>query len=164
MKISTFLGAAAFTIMATAMPTPTDSAPRSCGISLPSSYQQISEDAPTQAFQQNRYFQASQASDGVSNIDSLVLFTDIPPGSYGCQLGAEFTFEYPIQSSGSTQLNVYALPNNIQPTDTYLTYFPSGKRAIPTGAFLFGTTTLNGTKVMINSAAGIGGLYMTYNC
>lgn len=166
----------------------------SCTIRLPTSYQQISQSSPQKSFPQNNIFKVSQANGGTDNINTLLRFSGIPPGSYGCQLAVSFTFEYPIESSGSTLLNVYALPNPISPTDTYTTYFPNGGRGIPKGASLFGSITITRQKVVINSQvckpslgylfqiasdtkagnvtfadagnnlSGIGGFYLTYNC
>lgn len=167
---------------------------KSCTIKLPSSYQQIVRTSPQKSFPQNNIFNVTQATGGNDNTDTLLSFTKIPPGSYGCQLAVSFTFDYPIYSIGSTQLNVYALPNNISSSDTYATYFPNGGRGIPKGAYLFATTTITGQKAVLNSQvcqpnlgylfeiasptaagsvtfadagnnlSGIGGFYLTYNC
>lgn len=122
-----------------------------CSTKLPTSYQLISRDLPKTSFQPSRLFEVSQVVGGVSNTDSLLRFSGIPPGSFGCQLAISFTANYPITSSGSTQVNIYGLLNDIRSTDTYSTYFPNGGRGIPKDAFLFGTTTINGLKAVINS-------------
>lgn len=162
-------------------------------IKLPTSYQQISQSSPQEYFPQNNIFNVTQASGGINNVNTLLRFTGIPSGSYGCQLEVSFTFEYPIYSSGSTLLNVWSLPEPISSTDTYATYFPTGGRGIPKGSFLFGSITLTGQKAVINSQvckpslgylfqiasataagsvtfadagnnlSGIGGFYLTYN-
>lgn len=167
---------------------------KSCTIKLPKSYQQISQSSPQRSFPQNNIFNVTQATGGINNVNTLLSFTGIPSGSYGCQLAVSFTFEYPIYSSGSAQLNVWALPGPISSTDTYATYFPTGGRGVPKGSSLFGTTTITGQKAVINSQvckpslgylfqiasataagsvtfadagnnlSGIGGFYLTYNC
>ncbi|MCJ1461619.1 hypothetical protein MMC07_000216 [Pseudocyphellaria aurata] len=165
-----------------------------CTIKLPSSYQQIRSSKPGTAFPQNNIFNVTQIIATKDYTDTLLRFSGIPSGSYGCQLAVSFTFEYPIYSSGSTLLNVYSLPVPITEKDTYDTYFPNGGRGIPKGASLFGTTTITGQKAVINSQvckpslgylfeiasdtqdgsvlfadagnnlSGIGGFYLTYNC
>ncbi|MCJ1429111.1 hypothetical protein MMC29_007024 [Sticta canariensis] len=167
---------------------------KSCTIKLPSSYQQISRVSPQKSFPQNNIFNVTQATGGKDNTDTLLRFSGIPTGSYGCQLAVSFTFDYPIYSIGSTQLNVYALPRPISPSDTYSTYFPNGGRGIPKDSYLFATTTITGQKAVLNSQvcqpslgylfeiasetaagsvtfadagnnlSGIGGFYLTYNC
>lgn len=129
-----------------------------------------------------------------ADVDTLVRFTGIPPGSYGCQLAMSFTFEYEINSTGNALLNVYALPGTVKPTDTYNDYFPKGGRGSPVGGTLFTTTTITGQRAVLNSEVcrpelsflfeiasdssagsvafrdagdnltGIGGFYLTYNC
>lgn len=166
----------------------------SCTIKLPTSYQQISSSAPSKSFPQNNIFNVSQTSGSKDNTVTLLRFSGIPPGSYGCQLSMSFTYQYPIFSSGSTQLNVYALGKTISSGDTYATYFPNGGRGTPKDSFLFGTTTVNGQRAVVNSEvcstslsflfeiasetqdgsvtfadagnnlSGIGGFYLTYNC
>lgn len=168
--------------------------PAACTIKLPSFYQLISSATPQTSFQQSRLFQVNQAAGGTNNVDTLVSFTGIPTGSFGCQLAMSFTFEYPINSTGSTLLNVYALPKPIKSTDTYETYFPQGGRGTPKGSYLFATTRITGQKAVLNSQtcaptlgylfeiasdtdagtvsfvdagnnlSGIGGFYLTYNC
>lgn len=168
--------------------------PLSCTIKLPTSYQQIARDKPTTSYPQANRFSVSQASGGAANVDTLLRFAGIRSGSFGCQLAMSFTFEYPINSTGSTLLNVFALPNDISPTDTYEKYFPNGGRGTPKGSFLWATTTITGQKQVVNSEvcrpslgylfqissdtkagavefldagnnlSGIGGFYMTYNC
>ena len=91
-------------------------------------------------------------------------------------------------------MNIYSLSQDITPSSTYSTYFPQGGKGAPTGSTLFGTTTINGQKQIINSEvcandlsflfeiasddvagsvsyqdagdnlSGIGGLFLTYNC
>ena len=194
MRSSSLLAASALAVLGFASPNPVKVAARSCTIKLPTTYQLISEVYSKSAYPQGRYFDVSQLAAPGSNVDTLVHFTDIPVGSYGCQLAVEFTYGYSIPSTGNTQLNVYALSTDITEDSTYEKYFPSGTRGTPMGAFLFGTTTLNGGPAIINSATcaqnmsflfeiasetdagsvqfqdagdnltGIGGFYMTYDC
>ena len=166
-----------------------------CTYQTATSYQQIARDAPTASFPQSRLFNVSQASGGLHNIDTLVRFSGIPSGAYGCQLSVSFSANYPINSSENAQLNVYSLPKDISKSDTYATYFPSGGRGTPSGSFLFATVTvLPGSKAVLNSqscaaagrylfqiasdtakasvafvsagnsATGIDGFYLSYNC
>lgn len=126
-----------------------DLTPRSCTTKLPTSYQLISRDNPTTSFQPSRLLKVTQADGGRSNIDTLLSFKGIPAGSFGCQLEISFTPDFEID--GGAQVNIYKLPNDIKSSDTYQTYFPGGGRGTPKGAFLFGTTTINGQKAVINS-------------
>lgn len=167
---------------------------KSCTTKLPSSYQQITRSSPKTSFPQNNIFNVTQTNGGKNNTDTLLRFSGIPPGSYGCQLSMSFTFDYPIYSSGSTLLNVYALPRPISASDTYATYFPNGDRGTPKDSFLWATTTITGQRATLNSEvcrsdlgylfeitsltadggvtfadagnnlSGIGGFYLTYNC
>ena len=168
--------------------------PLACTTKLPTSYQQIAQNFSTTSFPQNNIFNVTQAAGGTADVDTLLQFAGIPAGSYGCQLAMSFTSQYPINSSGSAQLSVYALPNPISKTDTYATYFPNGGRGTPKNSYLFATTTITGQKAVLNSQAcrpalgylfqiasttaagavafvdagnnlsGISGFYLTYNC
>lgn len=168
--------------------------PLGCIISLPTSYQQIYQAAPAESFEQDRYFNVSQISGGSNDIDTLLHFSGIPSGSWGCQLAMSFTFDYEIDSSGSTQLSVYSLSNDISEDDTYATYFTNGGIGTPAGSFLWATTEITGEKAVLNSKtcnssmsflfqiasansagsvafldagdnlSGHGGFYMSYDC
>lgn len=169
-------------------------APLSCTISLPTSYQQIDQASPSEAFSQGDRFNVSQSSSGNQDVDTLLRFSNVPSGAYGCEVAMSFTFGYDIDSSGSTQLSVYSLPADIGAEDTYATYFPNGGIGTPEGAYLWTTTEITGNKAVLNSKtcnstmsflfqiasstsagsvafldagdnlSGIGGFYMTYNC
>jgi hypothetical protein len=187
------IGLAALTA---AKPTPTkfELAPR-CGITvLPTFYQQIEADNAGQSYAPSNEFLASQSSNAASNIATLVQFENIPAGSYGCDLSVSFTYQYPINSSGSTLLNVYPLPGPVSSSDNYSTYFPNGGKQNPKGAPLWGSVTLDGNRHDIggsgctanpaflfeiasdtqagsvafadagNNLSGIGGFYITYDC
>lgn len=190
---SFLIATTALAALTSASPTPANLAPRACTTQLPSSYQEIIQVRPTEFFSQNQNFYAySDASTG-NHIDTLVHFTGIPAGSYGCQLAVEFSGANNPTSSGATQLNVYNLlgaENDITASSSYAQYFPNGGSGSPKATALWGTVTLDGQKHVINSAActpsmsflfeiasetqsGIvewnnlaagNGLYLTYNC
>ncbi|MCJ1338873.1 hypothetical protein MMC09_004162 [Bachmanniomyces sp. S44760] len=194
MYAPTLISLSLLSTLAAAIPTPAALAPRSCTTIIPNSYQTIQENAPYGVFNPVREFQVSQQSGGEYSIDTIVNFTDIAAGSYGCELGLSFTNEYNIPQSGSTLLNVYALDTSIAGDESYETYFPNGGKGTPAGAYLFGSVTITGQKQIINSKAcsselsflfeisnedeagsvffvdagdnlsGIGGLFMTFNC
>lgn len=168
--------------------------PASCSVRLPSSYQQINQVLPKQSYPQNSVFKVSQNEGGGDNIGTLLRFSGIPSVSFGCTLSLSFTFEYPIKNTGSTLVSVYALPNDIKPSDTWETYFPTGRKGTPLGGFLFGSTTITGQKAVVNSGVchnslnyllliasdtkagevsfvdagnnltGIGGFFIAFNC
>ena len=124
----------------------------SCSTRRPTSYQQIFRRFPGESFPQSLLFKTSQEAGGKDNTDTLIRFSGIPAGSFGCQLAVSFPSGYPITSTGSAQLNVYALSRNITKDDTYETYFPNRGRGIPKYGFLWGTTTLiAGRTSVINS-------------
>ena len=129
-------------------------APLSCTIQLPTSYQQIAQNSPTTSSPQSNLFNVSQAQGGTSNVDTLLQFTNIPSGAGGpCTLLISFTRDFPINSTGSTLLNVYAFSsgNAISKSDTYQTYFPSGGRGTPKGMFLWTSITITGQAATLNS-------------
>lgn len=197
MYFSSLFAASAIVVLSIAAP-PSQEAlglrPESCSVKLPASYQQINQAQPKQSYPRNFIFKASQNIGGVDNIATLLRFTGIPSGSFGCALSLSFTFEFPITNTGASQVNAYALPKDIRPSDTWATYFPDGKKGTPLGSFLFGTTTIDGNKTTINSEvckdslnylflissdtkagevtfadagnnlSGIGGFYISYNC
>ncbi|OAL49960.1 hypothetical protein IQ07DRAFT_644222 [Pyrenochaeta sp. DS3sAY3a] len=78
-----------------------------------------------------------QDAGGANSVSNALTFSNIPQGSYGCQLEVNFPTGYPITSSGASAINIYANPG---PSQT-----------------LFGTVTLQSspvapTKFVINSA------------
>ena len=169
--------------------------PAACSTKLPSSYQQIAQEYPKQTFPQtSSVFKVSQHSGGVKNVNTLLRFSGIPKNAYGCQLTMSFPPGYPIQNTGSSQVNVYRLLNNINSTDTYETYYPGGGRGLPKDGFLFATVTILGQRAVLNSESckedlnylfaiasetkeggvtffdsgtnpsGLSGFYISYNC
>jgi len=193
MRSSLLLTVSVLAASTIAIPTRGQTRRSSCTTQLPTTYQQISSSQPSTSFPQGDIFLVNQTAGGSTDVDTLVHFTDIPSNSYGCELAVSFTYEYPINSSGSTLLNVYALPHDIQPADTYTTYFPNGGNGAPQGSSLWGSVTLDGQKHVINSEScsanlsflfeiasdqagsvsfrdagdnlsGIGGFYLSYDC
>lgn len=78
-----------------------------------------------------------QDAGGLNSVPNALTFTNVPAGSYGCQLEINFPPNYPITSSGSSALNIYATSGG---SDT-----------------LFGTVTLQSspvapTRFVVNSA------------
>ena len=110
--------------LATAAPTSNLEA-RSCSVAYPQSI----------GFPIN--YHISQDANGANKVANALTFSNVPAGSYGCQLEVNFPANYPITSSGNSQLNVWTAG--------------SGTRK------LFGTVTLASspvapTKFVINSA------------
>ncbi|KAH7075808.1 hypothetical protein BKA63DRAFT_307529 [Paraphoma chrysanthemicola] len=84
-------------------------------------------------------FDIHQDAGGLNPVPNALAFDNIPAGAYGCQLEANFPAGYPITSSGSSQINVFATGGE-------------------NGDVLFGTVTLQSspvapTKFVINSAS-----------
>jgi hypothetical protein len=83
-------------------------------------------------------FSIHQDAGGLNPVPNALSFDNIPAGSYGCQLEANFPAGYPITSSGASQLNIFATGGE-------------------TGDVLFGTVTLQSspvapTRFVVNSA------------
>lgn len=57
-------------------------------------------------------FTISQDVGATNKQDVLIEFT-VPAGSYGCQLEVQFPANYPIQTSGQTQVYVYSTDKNL---------------------------------------------------
>jgi hypothetical protein len=108
---------------------PTASAPlerRACSVAYPQSI----------GFPIN--YDIHQDAGGANKVPNAISFTNIPAGSYGCQLEANFPAGYPITSSGNAKVNIYTV---------------SGANS----GSLFGTVTFASspvapTKFVINSA------------
>lgn len=122
-----------------------------CSRKLPASYQQINQVLPQQSYPNNFVFKVSQSRGGLDNIGTLLRFTGIPSNSFGYTLKLSFTFEFPINSTGSTLVNVFKLSNDINPSDTWETYFPTGRKGTPVGGFLFGTISVTQKGAIVNS-------------
>ncbi|MCJ1398230.1 hypothetical protein MMC11_001427 [Xylographa trunciseda] len=132
-----------------------------CGTTyLPVSYQGIEQQLALTAFPQTRSFYASSGPSPGYAIDSLIHFTGIPAGSYGCTLGVSFTYEYNISSTGSTLLNVYnLLDDDITKYSNYAGYYPDGGSGEPNSAAgLWGSLTLDGGPHTVNTAACTGNM------
>ncbi|KAF2689300.1 hypothetical protein K458DRAFT_413597 [Lentithecium fluviatile CBS 122367] len=83
-------------------------------------------------------FDIHQDAGGANKNYNALTFSNIPAGSYGCQLEANFPAGYPITSSGNSQVNIYSVSGD-------------------NGGSLFGTVTFASspvapTKFIINSA------------
>jgi len=116
-------------LMANAAPT-TSSAPlerRACSVAYPESI----------GFPIN--YDIHQDANRANSREAFVNFNSVPAGSYGCQLEVNFPAGYPIQNSGNSLVNVYAVkPDNTQ------TLF---------GTVRFQSSPVAPTKYVINSAA-----------
>ncbi|KAF2830069.1 hypothetical protein CC86DRAFT_379543 [Ophiobolus disseminans] len=82
-------------------------------------------------------FDIHQDAGGANSVSNALTFSNIPAGSYGCQLEVNFPAGYPITSSGASAINVVSTAGG--------------------GDSLFGTLTLQSspiapTKFVINSA------------
>ncbi|KAL6710822.1 hypothetical protein ACN47E_007879 [Coniothyrium glycines] len=82
-------------------------------------------------------YNIQQDANGVNKITNALTFSNVPKGSYGCQLEVNFPQGYPITTSGSSALNIIATSGGSET--------------------LFGTVTLQSspvapTKFVINSA------------
>jgi hypothetical protein len=108
---------------------PTTLSRRSCQVSYPASI----------GFPIN--YSIYQSANGANARTDAITFTNIPPGSFGCQLEVNFPPNYPISSSGSSAINIIALEADGSKT-------------------LFGTVTLKSgpeaTKIVVNSAVCAG--------
>ncbi|MCJ1463083.1 hypothetical protein MMC07_001688 [Pseudocyphellaria aurata] len=118
---------------------------------FPASDQRVSSSEPLKSFPQDNIFSVTPNSATDDNTASLLSFTGIPGGSYGCHLAESFTPEYLICSSSRTKLNVHALHQPIPTDETYATYFAHGGKGYPKISYLFGTTTITGKRSVINS-------------
>ncbi|KAJ4369117.1 hypothetical protein N0V83_006201 [Neocucurbitaria cava] len=127
MQFTTIAALLSTSLLASAAPT-TSSTPlsrRACSIAYPQSI----------GFPIN--YDIHQDAGGANSVSNALTFSNVPAGSYGCQLEVNFPTGYPITSSGASAVNIYALSGE---TET-----------------LFGTVTLQSspvapTKFVINSA------------
>lgn len=87
---------AALLSLATAAPTSALLERRACSVAYPQSI----------GFPIN--YEIKQDANRANAVEPFVTFNNIPAGSYGCQLEVNFPAGYPIQSSGSTSVNVWA--------------------------------------------------------
>lgn len=82
-------------------------------------------------------FDIHQDAGGANSVSNALTFSNIPAGSYGCQLEVNFPAGYPITSSGASAVNIFSYTGDSET--------------------LFGTVTLQSspvapTKFVINSA------------
>jgi hypothetical protein len=108
---------------------PTTAAPldrRACSVAYPSAI----------GFPIN--FDIHQDAGGANKVTNALTFNNIPAGSYGCQLEANFPAGYPITSSGNSQVNIYSTSGD-----------NNGKLF---GTVTFASSPIAPTKFVINSA------------
>lgn len=125
MQYLTFATALLSTALTTSAAPTSNLVPRSCSLAYP------------QSIGFPIHYQISQSAGGANKIPNAMTFSNIPAGSYGCQLEVNFPAGYSINSTGNSQINVWTTTG--------------GPRA------LFGTVTLSSspvapTKFVINSA------------
>ncbi|KIN02834.1 hypothetical protein OIDMADRAFT_118740 [Oidiodendron maius Zn] len=157
--------------LSAAAPTPVELAPRCGSLSYPVLLQQFSEAHPTTVYPNthpiNGDFHVSREMDPVTGkvsnrISQMVMFKDIPAGSYGCQLNVAFPANYPITTTGNPVLNVYTFYSGTDPAYipypnnwSWDTFYPrSETNPAPFGEGVFGTINFApGQTTVINSEA-----------
>ncbi|KAH7116821.1 hypothetical protein B0J11DRAFT_101645 [Dendryphion nanum] len=87
---------AAFISIAVAAPTSAPLERRACSVAYPR----------TIGFPIN--YVIKQDAGKTNSVEPVINFDNIPAGAYGCQLEVNFPAGYPIQSSGSTSVNVWS--------------------------------------------------------
>jgi Ubiquitin 3 binding protein But2 C-terminal domain len=103
----------ALSVLSFATPTPVRSAPR-CGTTIqPSTIELVNSGNPTTAYGPSSTFSLSNSP----TIRSLVQFTNIPAGAYGCSLITTFPAGYHV--SGTAQADVYRLNSDITSQTTW---------------------------------------------
>ncbi len=114
MHSSILLIAASLAALSSAVPTPAQLAPR-CGTTIAPTIMQIfSSTQPDTSFPNSvtptsdGTFTVSQDENG-GEILQGVAFTNLPPGSFGCQLQFTFDAGFPISQSAQPQMNVSTL-------------------------------------------------------
>jgi len=128
--------------------------PRSCQVSYPNSI----------GFPIN--YAISQDAGAVNKVDDTVSF-NIPAGSYGCSLVANFPSGYPITSSGNSQVYVYDSNNNQVGTVTFVSPMSAtinsfACQPVMTYRLSIGSASDAGSVAFADTLAA--GLTMTYNC
>jgi hypothetical protein len=111
-------------LLTTAAPTTAAIKARSCSVAYPQSI----------GFPIN--YHISQSANGANKVTNALTFSNIPAGSYGCQLEVNFPTGYPIESSGNSQINVWTA---------------SGQRTL-VGTVTLASSPVAPTKFVINSA------------
>lgn len=131
-----------------ALPTAAELVPRACVTEYPSFLTTVQKASPNTAFGNTQYTIVAQDANRVNEIDTEIKFTNIPAGSYGCQLEFFAPAGYTVKSTGNTQLNIFVPTRDVQSTDTF--------NNAPPKKYLFGTSTLSSqanasTKIVVNS-------------
>jgi len=144
-----------FLIAAPSLAIPTFLSPRKC-VSDPSTYQgSISKLEPNSPSTNGQRFLVWKDTNGTV-LESLIQFTNIPTGAWGCQLELIFSKGYPYLTgmyNGNHQLYVYRVTETIQSGASW--------DSAPKPTYLFGNTPgellvnqpiQNDMKIIINSA------------
>ena len=131
-----------------ALPTEAELVPRACVTEYPSFLTTIQQSSPNTIYGNTQYTIVAQNANRANEIDTLIEFTNIPAGAYGCQLEFFAPPGYTVTGIGSTQLNVYVPTRDVQSSDSWAT--------APGNSYLFGTVTLSSqpnapTKIVVNS-------------
>ncbi|KAF2257356.1 hypothetical protein BU26DRAFT_558748 [Trematosphaeria pertusa] len=116
-----------------------------------------------------------QDAGGANKVPNAITFSNIPAGSYGCQMEVNFPAGYPITSSGNSQVNIYAT-SGTAPGSLFGTVNFASSPVAPT-KFVVNSATCDTTmsyRMEIASADQAGrvafadtkdaGITMTYNC
>ena len=150
------LTAALLSIAASTTAAPTSLHSRSCSVASPEAI----------GFPVN--YSISQSAGGANKVDDIVSF-NIPqsPAPYGCSIVANFPANYPITSSGNSQVYFFD-SNNVQVGTT--TFLPGQSATIVTAAcqanmsyrMSIGSATDAGSVAFADIQGA--GLTMTYNC
>ena len=132
---------------------PAELVPRACVTEYPTLITHIFEASPDQKSPNNNYIEVAHdyatRSPALYRRDVVVQFSNIPSGSFGCQLEAFFPAGTPISSYGDPRVNVFAVDKPATPDDTWNTS--------PKPTFLFGTVAFESkpnedVRRVINSA------------
>ncbi|PMD31324.1 hypothetical protein L207DRAFT_572984 [Hyaloscypha variabilis F] len=153
--------------LSTSAPTKVSVAPRCRATLFPFLAQQLTEASPNNinanTLSLDGDFHVAQSTDPstgaiCNRIYQIIAFNNIPSGSYGCQLNAQFPSSCPIATTGTPTLNVQTLyadsPSSITyPNDwSWNTFWPDTSPAFGSGSF--GTITFEpGQTTTINSMA-----------
>ena len=135
---------------------PTPLSPRQCIIEYPSYQGFIQKQSPTVGANGPYFLAWKDSGTNGAIIDGLIQFSNIPSGSWGCQLELFFPERYPQllgMNGGANKLYVYKTTGPIPSNATWNT--------APPAQYLFGNTAVlptnqvitSDTKIVINSAA-----------
>lgn len=133
-----------------ASPTPTLQNRWPCQVATPA-YARVEEAHPVESYLPG--FIIAQDAGHTNRKDAFVEFT-IPSGSYGCQLEASFPVNYPITSTGNSQVNVYSTDKALSygkpgQIDASWNYCPNPVAQV--GTIVFKSESWGATRSVINS-------------